>query len=180
MRQWNQAQGAVDTVSSTDKVRLVVLSDTHGMEETLSGPLPAGDVLIHLGDFSMDPGKQKRPALLAFDAFLNRQPHRHKIVVRGNHDPRSWFPSSDDIQFFQKPSTVCVDNLSIAVVPFGYSTPASKRCDVLLSHVPPKDILDRTVYRNQHAGSAKLRYTVAQMSRPPSLWLVGHIHEVRR
>jgi 3',5'-cyclic AMP phosphodiesterase CpdA len=45
--------------------------------------LPEGDVLIHAGDFTMR-GRPK--AIRKFNAWLGRQPHKHKIVIAGNHD----------------------------------------------------------------------------------------------
>lgn len=63
-------------------MRFVVLSDTHGKHDEL-GELPTGDVLIHCGDYSMCGGlKETR---LFFDWF-SAQPHKHKIVVPGNHE----------------------------------------------------------------------------------------------
>ena len=64
--------------------RIVFISDTHSVHEKL-GCLPAGDVLIHAGDFSMarpaKPGEYKD-----FFDWLVGQPHRHKILISGNRD----------------------------------------------------------------------------------------------
>lgn len=126
--------------------RLVVISDTHGYEESLTPQgkvLPKGDILLHLGDFAIDSTlKKKNKAIEKFDAWLARQPHRTKIVLRGNHDPFSVrFPISE-ANFFSRPKSIAIDGkLTITLVP--YSSPrqlsSSWRklpmfCDVLASH----------------------------------------------
>ena len=62
-------------------VRLICLSDTHGLHDKIV--VPDGDILIHAGDLtSMGTPDQVR----SFDRFLAKLPHRHKIVIAGNHD----------------------------------------------------------------------------------------------
>ena len=69
--------------------RLVLLSDTHGKHDWVD--VPNGDVLCHTGDITV--GWQNRwcccrslAALRAFDTWLGDLPHRHKVVIGGNHD----------------------------------------------------------------------------------------------
>ena len=78
-----------------DEIRIVCVSDTHGFEGQLP-PVPPGDLLIHCGDFAPDGGSTVRlRAVEAFDQWLAAQPHKVKLVIRGNHDPRSaTFPVS--------------------------------------------------------------------------------------
>jgi hypothetical protein len=81
------------TSTLKNTLRLVVISDTHGYEESLTPngtPLPEGDILLHLGDFAIDGSvRKKREALRKFDEWLSVQNHRIKLVLRGNHDPFS-------------------------------------------------------------------------------------------
>jgi hypothetical protein len=81
------------TKTQTNVLRMVVISDTHGFEESLTPNatlLPDGDVLLHLGDFSVDGSiRKKKEALRKFDEWLSMQKHRLKVVLRGNHDPFS-------------------------------------------------------------------------------------------
>jgi Icc-related predicted phosphoesterase len=63
-------------------VKVVMISDTHEKHREI-GPLPDGDLLIHAGDFTMM-GEEKY--VRDFDAWLGKQPHKHKVVVPGNHD----------------------------------------------------------------------------------------------
>jgi predicted phosphohydrolase len=57
------------------------MADIHGQH--LESPIPDGDILVVAGDITpfgllsdLDP----------FNAFLGSLPHRHKIVIAGNHD----------------------------------------------------------------------------------------------
>ncbi|KAL9055084.1 MAG: hypothetical protein Q9162_003754 [Coniocarpon cinnabarinum] len=60
-------------------VRIVCISDTH----TLTKSIPDGDLLIHAGDLC----NVGNPAELnAQIAWLDSLPHRHKVVIAGNHD----------------------------------------------------------------------------------------------
>ncbi|XP_038047108.1 metallophosphoesterase MPPED2-like isoform X1 [Patiria miniata] len=72
-----------DTPKPEGAVRFVCISDTHNQAARLIQTLPAGDVLIHAGDFTNTgrPSEVKR-----FNEFLGHLPHRHKIVIAGNHE----------------------------------------------------------------------------------------------
>lgn len=60
-------------------MRAIVISDTHGVRFDV----PDADVLIHCGDFL---GRGRIEELASFCAWLRDLPHKHKIVVAGNHD----------------------------------------------------------------------------------------------
>lgn len=62
-------------------MRLVCLSDTHGLQDNFK--VPEGDVLIHAGDFS-NTGNERD--VQKFAKWLDRLPHRRKVVIAGNHD----------------------------------------------------------------------------------------------
>ena len=63
-------------------MRLVCLSDTHNQHGKL-GLLPEGDVLIHAGDWT-GTGTQKQ--VIDFIRWFSDQPHKHKILIAGNHE----------------------------------------------------------------------------------------------
>lgn len=63
-------------------VRIVCISDTHGQHAKLS--VPAGDVLIHAGDFMAFGDTPKE--IVDFNHWLGRQSQRFKVVIAGNHD----------------------------------------------------------------------------------------------
>ncbi len=174
-------------------MRLVLISDTHNQQQSLI--LPAGDVLVHAGDFTM----RGTPAeVAAFGVWLGLQPHAHKIVVAGNHDflferepglARSLLPG--DVHYLRD-SEVTLGGLRFwgspwqpwfldwafnlqrgaeiaakwALIPGGI--------DVLITHGPPKGIADRTV-NGEDVGCADLLTAMARVR--PRLSVFGHIHE---
>lgn len=67
--------------TTNTEVTIVCISDTHNYAP--KGELPAGDVLIHAGDFTTT-GLQ-----VQVDAFLywfRKQPHAVKVFIPGNHE----------------------------------------------------------------------------------------------
>jgi hypothetical protein len=62
-------------------MRVVCISDTHGRHDALQ--VPDGDLLLHAGDCSK---LGTREQIEAFDRWLGTLPHRHKVVIAGNHD----------------------------------------------------------------------------------------------
>eukprot|EP01127_Copromyxa_protea_P023296 TRINITY_DN8689_c0_g1_i1.p1 TRINITY_DN8689_c0_g1~~TRINITY_DN8689_c0_g1_i1.p1 ORF type:complete len:215 (+),score=11.10 TRINITY_DN8689_c0_g1_i1:3-647(+) len=81
------------------KVRLVLISDTHGYHSQLV--VPDGDVLIHTGDFSdfWISGVHGR----SFNEWLGTLPHKYKICISGNHD---YFLNPSDVEENKK----CLSN----------------------------------------------------------------------
>lgn len=207
-------------------VRLVCISDTHSFEQDLTSrergigkgeanrrrnadhtnscSLPDGDVLIHGGDFVCDPrfdGRTVDQAQRSFDAWLATQPHKHKIVIAGNHDPPSaeW-PCSGAIYAGGAPRSVEVEGVTLALVPYfreqfrktkwvqgkprvsvekvRHKHFALPRGEVLVTHSPPHRVLDRCG-SGEHGGSTYLRALVQRAAVKPKLWLCGHIHESR-
>lgn len=72
---------------SSSCIRLVCISDTHTHKPT---SIPDGDVLVHAGDLSNHGSVSEIQEQVD---WLSSLPHRHKIVIAGNHDsffdPRS-------------------------------------------------------------------------------------------
>lgn len=60
-------------------MRIVAIADTHNSQLSL----PDGDILIHAGDLT---GRGSLPELERVADWLRAQPHRHKVVIAGNHD----------------------------------------------------------------------------------------------
>lgn len=61
-------------------IRIVCISDTHN---NLPSPIPDGDLLIHCGDLTNNGTLAEIQVELDWLASL---PHKHKIVIAGNHD----------------------------------------------------------------------------------------------
>jgi predicted phosphodiesterase len=175
-------------------MRLVLISDTHQRHDDLV--VPDGDVLVHAGDFCT---RGREGEVVRFNTWLGVQPHRHKIVIAGNHD----------FLFEREPATarsllthatyledtgVTLDGVRFWGSPwqprffdwaFNLDRGAPLRAkwelipaavDVLIVHGPPRNVLDRT-WRGEAVGCDDLRLAVERVR--PKLFVCGHIHEAR-
>lgn len=62
-------------------MRIACISDTHGFHRKIV--VPEADVLVHAGDITMN----GEPEVMDdFVGWLHAQPHKHKVLVPGNHD----------------------------------------------------------------------------------------------
>lgn len=62
-------------------MKIVCLSDTHTMGAQIQ--VPDGDVLVHSGDHTMN---GRRAQIEKAMRWLSGLPHRHKVIIAGNHD----------------------------------------------------------------------------------------------
>ena len=62
-------------------MRIVCISDTHSLHGQF--PVPEGDVLVHAGDATR---RGSEAELRDVNHWLGTLPHRHKVLVAGNHD----------------------------------------------------------------------------------------------
>lgn len=175
-------------------LRLVLLSDTHDRHADID--VPDGDVLIHAGDFT----SRGRPEEVAsFGAFLAELPHRHKVVVAGNHDflfqrePERARALLGDVLYLEDSGAEVV-GLSLWGSPWqpwfhdwAFNLPRGERLaerwalvpagvDVLVTHGPPHGILDRTA-SGLDVGCEELARARERIR--PRLHVFGHIHEAR-
>lgn len=171
-------------------MRIVLISDTHGLHRQLE--VPSGDVLIHAGDFTF---YSKPPFVVSdFNAWLGSLPHRHKVVIPGNHEfileePRNRGAITNAILLVD--SGVEIEGLKIwgsPVTPlyggaFGKSNAADrkrhwacipKNTDILITHGPPFAILDHGPRSERHEGCPELREAVLWAR--PRVHVFGHIH----
>lgn len=183
------------------KMKLVVISDTH---DKLIDSLPEGDVLIHCGDYSLYGEYEETKKF--FDWFSS-QPHKHKIVICGNHElaicPRKegenllkimeLIDSYSDVTFLADEAIV-IDGVKFYGTPWcggerhimyrwgWYIESDEERAeifksipddtDVLISHSPPYDILDK--YDGRTLGCPALLERIKQVK--PIINVFGHIH----
>jgi len=63
-------------------LRIVCVSDTHTKHRNLQS-IPDGDVLLHCGDFTQ---RGTHDEIIDFNKWLGSLPHKHKLVIAGNHD----------------------------------------------------------------------------------------------
>ncbi|XP_039966706.1 metallophosphoesterase domain-containing protein 1 [Bactrocera tryoni] len=66
-----------------NKIRVVCMSDTHSLTPYLKFDVPDGDIFIHAGDFTKC---GKLDEVIDFDKWIATLPHKHKIVIAGNHE----------------------------------------------------------------------------------------------
>lgn len=162
-------------------LRLVIVSDTH---RSYRRPIPPGDVFIHAGDSELSAGEM--------DTWLARLPHRHKIVVGGNMDYRlregagdlqqaSYLQDGaitvDGVKIYGSPWTpkfVGVFQLDDAAAAGDVWACVPDDVDVLVTHGPPKGVLDRTS-RGRGVGDGTLMCRVDELR--PRVHCFGHVHE---
>lgn len=173
-------------------MRIVCLSDTHSLHDRLI--VPDGDLLVHAGDFTK---MGREPEVRAFDDWLATLPHRHKVVIAGNHD---WLFERDPAKAkailrhatYLLDTGTTVEGLRVwgsPWQPWFYDWAFNLRrgpeiaakwalvpdgTDILLTHGPPAGIRDRTA-GGDDAGCADLLRELDRIR--PRLHVFGHIHE---
>eukprot|EP01111_Echinosteliopsis_oligospora_P012624 TRINITY_DN4346_c0_g1_i3.p1 TRINITY_DN4346_c0_g1~~TRINITY_DN4346_c0_g1_i3.p1 ORF type:complete len:217 (+),score=17.53 TRINITY_DN4346_c0_g1_i3:22-672(+) len=170
-------------------MKIIVISDTHCNHGSF--PIPDGDLVIHCGDFS----RGTESSMLRFNDFLGSLPHKHKIIIAGNHDKqletfserRAIFTNAiylqDEayelygIKFYGSPYTPKhLGAFQLRTIEEEHDKwnifPSS--IDILITHGPPFSIGDRT-RKNINVGSESLLHKIQQIN--PILHLFGHIHE---
>jgi predicted phosphohydrolase len=176
-------------------VRIVAVADTHTFEAEL-GAIPDGDVFVHAGDMlragSLD-------ELVVVAAWIRRLPHRHKIVVAGNHDCcfetrrasaaacalldgvtylQDAGVTLDGVRFWGSPWQPAYNDWAFNL-PRGAPLAAKWAAippdiDVLITHGPPLGHGDRGPVEGR-AGCEDLLQRVREVR--PLLHLSGHIHQ---
>jgi len=176
------------------------ISDTHGYHEKLEIPKNI-DVVIHSGDAT----NHRSPALnevemIRFIQWFSRLPIKTKIYVAGNHDTSieagliTIKNFEEECIYYLHNTSMLVGNLLVYGSPY---TPTfndwafniqrhkmqkvwnniPENVDILITHTPPKGILDLTENRDhtlERCGCASLRNIIN--FREPVLSMFGHIH----
>ncbi len=179
-------------------MRVVAISDTHGLHDYIS--VPEGDVLIHAGDF-MNFGTRVHE-ISRFNVWLGKQPHKHKIVIAGNHDilfekdrayAQSFLSNAthylqddytiiDGVKFYGSPWTPEFMHWAF-MLPRKGSTLQNKwdqiplDTDVLITHGPPRSITDKYDDPEEgvmYLGDELLLGAVHRVR--PRFHIYGHIH----
>jgi predicted phosphohydrolase len=173
-------------------MRIVAVADTHLFHHDLA--VPDGDVFVHAGDMCRGGDLSELARAARWIAGL---PHRHKVIVAGNHD---WGFVRDPIAaramfagaHYLEDSEIAIDGVRFYGSPWqpafngwAFNLPRGpalatvwaripRGVDVLITHGPPDGIGDRTAIAGR-AGCADLRARVAEVA--PRLHLFGHIHQ---
>jgi hypothetical protein len=174
-------------------MRIVAVADTHTFHHDL-GPLPDGDVFVHAGDM-LRVGTLGELTDVA--AWIRGLPHRHKVIVAGNHD--GCFASAPGPALAQlagaiylQDAEVRIDSLRFWGSPWqpayhdwAFNLPRGAALaekwslipdgvDVLVTHGPPRGFGDRGPSEGR-AGCDDLLERVREVR--PTLHLFGHIHQ---
>ena len=178
-------------------MRIVCISDTHGKHMGIE-QIPDGDVLIHAGD-SLGVGGIYQLGLL--NEWLGTLPHKHKILIAGNHD---WcFQNRPDEARATVTNAIYLEDSGAFIGGFNFwGSPWTPRfhdwafnldrgeqlkmiwqripddTDVLITHGPPAGILDTvpTPTGQEQVGCADLRDRLFELPRLKA-HVFGHIHE---
>jgi Icc-related predicted phosphoesterase len=174
-------------------MRIVCLSDTHGRHDQVR--VPEGDLLIHAGDLTR---KGHIGELQDFADWVHALPHKHKVVIAGNHDlcceqtpgQTRDILVRDGTQYLQD-SGCTWHGLKIWGSPwtpeFGrwsFMRPRGElvdiwkkipfNTDILITHGPAAGIRDITIAQ-QHAGCGELSNRMWSLRL--RLHVFGHVHE---
>lgn len=174
-------------------VQIVCVSDTHGRQGMLR--VPDGDILLIAGDLTVF---GKNSEYRRFNDWLEELPHKHKIVIAGNHDKALYYKPKESAQrclsnaTYLLDSEVTVEGIRIYGAPWTPTFggwyfmldrgPAIKRkwdlipegIDILVTHGPPVGYLDWGHYSGMHMGCEELRAAVERVK--PKIHVFGHNH----
>ena len=173
-------------------MRLVCMSDTHGTGRDVV--VPDGDVLVHAGDLT---SRGSVHQIAREVEWLRALPHRHKVVIAGNHDfafqldARAARAVMEGVVYLEDEEAV-LEGVRFYGSPwqptffdwaFNLDRGAPIRAkwdriptgtDVLVTHGPPMGVGDRT-RAGTLVGCADLTAAVARVR--PRVHVFGHIHE---
>lgn len=175
-------------------MQIVCISDTHGQHRNIN--IPIGDVLIHAGDITRGGSLQETEDFLLWYAA---QPHTYKIFVAGNHD-KSFEQQKEKIIPKIPHNIIYLENSGVQIENFYFwGSPYTPKffnwafgknrgveiavhwqkiplyTSVLITHGPPKNILD-TTHKGHNVGCADLMNVINTLTQL-KLHVFGHIHE---
>lgn len=171
-------------------MKILAVSDTHNEHEKLT--IGSGDILIHAGDAGV---KGNFTEIKAFLDWFVKQNYKYKVFVPGNHDSKM-YTHPDLIKLAEDYGISVLHNDSVIIEGvhiFGVSKtfPSEdrvenfeerekawgcipKKVDILVTHIPPKGILDLSD-RGQNIGCSELKKVVYEQA--PLFHVFGHCHE---
>ncbi len=175
-------------------MKIVAISDTHSYHREVT--IPDGDVLVFAGDLSRGAGTPQE--IKDFNTWLGELPHKHKIMIPGNHDfPFQTMPSMapylitkadllidqeiviDGVKFYGSPWQPWFHDWAYNL---DRGEPLREKwakipddTDVLITHGPPHGILDVVRRGGMNVGCEDLAKRVVEIA--PKVHIFGHIHE---
>jgi Icc-related predicted phosphoesterase len=172
------------------------ISDLHGSYPKLEG----GDLLIIAGDLT---ARDRLSEFMTFFEWIKKQEYKKIVIICGNHDKyvmkvpsimKENLPANaeyllnsdceyDGFHIWGSPNTLYFDGVNPDCNAFMLRLPGLMKevwdtipynTDILVTHGPPRDILDHTRYEFR-VGCEHLRDAVERIK--PKLHVFGHIHE---
>lgn len=171
---------------------IVLISDTHSLHRQVE--IPHSDILIHAGDIT---NKGSLEDVEDFNQWLGDLPHKHKIIIAGNHD-FCFEKQNNDARalltngIYLQDELIEILNLKIYGSPWqpwffdwAFNLPRGvelkkkwdlipENTDILVTHGPPYGILDKTK-QNKMVGCEELSKRIEFIQ--PKYHIFGHIHE---
>ena len=167
-------------------MRLIHLSDTHGLHEQLPD-LPEADIAVHTGDITENGTIEEAEGFIEWFCSL---PYRHKIFIAGNHDMCLYGANieglPDNVHYLCN-EAITIDGIKFYGVPMFLHDDLEGNfpelygripddTDVLLTHQAPLGILDEQDGIN--FGDYYLYKRVIDVR--PKYHLFGHIHHTEK
>jgi Icc-related predicted phosphoesterase len=158
--------------------------------------VPSGDILIHAGDLT---SHGKKNQVQDFADWFRSQPHKHKVVIPGNHD---WYAEQSARECealfhgvnYAIHGCIQVAGFKIGMFAFqprffGWAFNVDRNspkmeflwsridndCDIIVSHGPPQGLCDLTP-RGERVG-CEVMYKKLKQIEKLKLVVCGHIHE---
>lgn len=175
-------------------MRIVAVSDTH---RNFKFPIPDGDIFIHAGDIGNFENSNDPFAYDLFLEMLDKLPHKHRLIISGNHD--KYLEDHED-EFLEKSKNICTylkdDSTVIDGICF-YGSPWTKyinsdhafgdqynkikrrwdlihdETDILITHQAPYQIFSQDMDGNDW-GCKELQRKIFKLDILISIF--GHVH----
>lgn len=171
------------------------ISDLHGHYPTLEG----GDLLIVAGDLTARHSFQEMEGFEKDWLRFEKKKYKKTVLIAGNHDTLleqiSWdwkdveylcdsVTEFEGLKIWGSPWTKRFKGMNPRAMAFTVDTEeelAKKWAkipddtDILITHGPPKGILDELTEEGHHAGSVALENAIRRIR--PLLHVFGHVHE---
>lgn len=176
-------------------MKIVCISDTHGLHRIMKHKMPKGDILVVAGDIS----KGTRDSIESFGVWLKKLPYKKKFVIAGNHDwpfeltkeAPEWLMKDNTIVYLQDTEYI-YEGLKIYGTPWqprfcnwafnierGYNIRQKWNLipidtDILITHGPPVGVRDFVPYNQTNVGCVDLLDKIDEVC--PKLHVFGHTH----
>lgn len=181
------------------KSKLIFISDTHTLHSHKNLIIPEGDFIIHCGDVS---SRGSIPEIQDFLDWFSELPHKHKIMIPGNHDfgfEKYWdilkdmvksrgivclideFIEIEGIKFWGSPITPYFHNWAFnrfrGSEIEAHWNKIPDEVDILITHGPPSYMENglSMVLEGEDVGCEDLYKAVKRIK--PKINCFGHIHE---